>query len=70
VKYCIEKSSQAPAGKVRKPGSDDEVALLEISKTGGVINAYEAAKLAATLEPASKKSDKKAPKSTMKNTKG
>ena len=45
VKYCIEKSAQSPGAKVKKPGSDDEVELLEISRTGGVINAYEAAKL-------------------------
>lgn len=70
VKYCIEKSAQAPEGKVKKPGSDEEVALTDISRTGGVINAYEAAKIASTLEPASKKSDKKQPKSTMKNNKG
>lgn len=70
VKYCIEKSSQVPTEKVRKPGSDDEVELLDISRTGGVINAYEAAKIASTLEPAAKKSDKKSPKSTMKNNKG
>ena len=70
VKYCIEKSAQVPSGKVRKPGSDDEVELLEISKTGGVINALEAAKIASTLEPASRKTEKKSPKSTMKNKKG
>ena len=70
VKYCIEKSAQAPTEKVKKPGSDDEVELTDISRTGGVINAYEAAKIASTLEPAAKKSDKKSPKSTMKNNKG
>src|SRR5215204_2063964 len=70
VKYCIEKSAQVPAGKVRKPGSDDEVDFVEISRTGGVINALEAAKIASTLEPASKESKKKSPKSTMKNNKG
>jgi subtilisin family serine protease len=70
VKYCLEKSAQKPVGKVKKPGSDSEVELIEISRTGGVINAYEAAKIASTLEPSSKKSDKKSPKSTMKNNKG
>jgi cell wall-associated protease len=70
VKFCLENSSQKPAGKVKKPGSDEEVELSDISRTGGVINAYEAAKIAATLEPAPKKSEKKAPKSTMKNNKG
>jgi cell wall-associated protease len=70
LKYCIEKSAQKPVGKVRKPGSDEEVDLMEISRTGGVINAYEAAKIAATLEPGSRKSDKKTPKPTLKNNKG
>ena len=54
VKYCIEKSAQVPEGKVKKPGSDDEVSLTDISRTGGVINALEAAKIASTLEPSSK----------------
>lgn len=70
VKYCIEKSAQKPIGKVKKPGSDDEVELTEISRTGGVINAYEAAKIAFSLAPSSKKSDRKSPKSKMKNKKG
>ena len=70
VKYSIEKSAQKPVGKVKKPGSDSEVELIEISRTGGVINAFEAAKIASTLEPSSQKSDKKSPKSTMKNNKG
>lgn len=70
VKYCIEKSAQPIGAKVKKPGSDEDVELLEISRTVGVINAYEAAKIASTLEPSSKKTEKKAPKSTMKNNKG
>jgi subtilisin family serine protease len=70
VKHCIEQSAQKPSGKVKKPGSEQEVELTEISKTGGVINVYEAAKIAASLEPGSKKTEKKSPKSTMKNTKG
>jgi subtilisin family serine protease len=70
VKYCIEKSAQAPGDKVTKPGSGDLVDLSEISKTGGVINAYEAAKIAATLQPGEKVIEKKSPKSTLKNKKG
>lgn len=68
VKYCLEKSAQVPADSVTKPGSDDTVALTDISKTGGVINAYEAAKVAFDLKPEGKpKKNKRAPKSTMKN---
>jgi subtilisin family serine protease len=58
VKEVIEKSAQAPADSVRKPGSDDMVQLSEICKTGGIINAYEAAKLAYTIAPEQKKAKK------------
>jgi len=50
VKYVIEKSTVAPAGDVNVPGSDKKVKLSEISKSGGVVNAYEALKLASTLK--------------------
>lgn len=50
VKYVIEKSATPVEIKVKKPGSDDEVKLTEISKTGGIVNAYEAVRLAATLK--------------------
>lgn len=70
VKYCLEKSAQVPAFKVNKPGTDDEVALTDISKTGGVINVYEAAKIAATLQPGAKATKKKTSKSTLENKKG
>jgi subtilisin family serine protease len=72
LKTVIEKSAQLPEYKVRKPGSDGEmVDLTDISKTGGVINAYEAAKLAATIKPEVKNAPpvKKLPKSTLKKGK-
>jgi hypothetical protein len=51
---------------VKLPGSDDEMVLLsDISETGGIVNAYEALKLAATLKNGEKP---KLPKSTMKKT--
>lgn len=52
VKYCIEKSAVTPPAslKVIEPGSDKETTLKEISKTGGIVNAYEALKLASTLK--------------------
>jgi subtilisin family serine protease len=65
LKYCIEKSAQKPAVKARKPGTGDWVELSDISKTGGLLNAYEAVKLAATLAPPAKNA-KKLPKSTLK----
>jgi cell wall-associated protease len=50
LKFCIERSAVAPPGKVKVPGSEDKVvSLADISKSGGIINAYEALKLAATI---------------------
>ena len=54
LKYVIEKSAQAPEEQVLQPGTEELVDLKDISKTGGVVNAYEALKLASTL-----KADKK-----------
>lgn len=59
VKYCIEKSAVPPPGKVRVPGSEDTmVNLNDISKSGGIINAFEALKLASTLNASPKKPEK------------
>ncbi|HMH21292.1 MAG TPA: S8 family peptidase [Puia sp.] len=67
VKFCIEKSAVAPPVKVKKPGSDDEmVDLSSISKSGGIINAFEALKLASTLNNEPHKKDK-LEKSTLHN---
>jgi subtilisin family serine protease len=49
LKYVIEKSAQQPKDKVNKPGTEEKVPMSELSKTGGIVNAYEAVKLAATL---------------------
>lgn len=73
LKSIIEKSAQAPADSVRKPGSDDLVKLNEISKTGGVINAFEAAKIADSMYPSNnapektKSKKKRTPKSKLEN---
>jgi cell wall-associated protease len=70
LKMVLEKTSQLPEYKVKKPGSDGEmVNLIDISKSGGVINAYEAAKLAATLKSSSTTTPVKLPKSTLKKGK-
>jgi len=50
VKMVIEKSSQKPADKVLNPGNDEMVTLSELSRSGGVINAFEAIKLASTIK--------------------
>lgn len=50
LKYVIEKSAQVPQYKVKIPGTDEMTNLSDISKTGGIVNAYEALKLASTLK--------------------
>jgi len=67
LKYAIEKSATPPADKVNIPGTDDKVNLSDISKTGGLVNAYEAVKLAGTLK--TEKPKTQLPKPKMKKTK-
>ena len=50
VKYVIENSTVVPSFEVNVPASDKKVKLSDISKSGGVVNAYEALKLASTLK--------------------
>lgn len=50
VKTVIEKSSKNPGVDVRNPGNDEMVNLAELSRSGGVINAYEAIKLASVTK--------------------
>ncbi len=50
VKFAIEKSSVKPDVKVKNPATGDTVELSDISKSGGILNAYEAVKLASTLK--------------------
>ncbi len=50
IKYVIEKSAVAPDTDVNIPGTEEMVKLSDISKTGGLLNAYEAVKLASTLK--------------------
>ncbi len=50
LKYVIENSSSVVNTKIIKPDTGVEMNLNEISKTGGIINAYEAIKLAAQLK--------------------
>ncbi|HXD79814.1 MAG TPA: S8 family peptidase [Puia sp.] len=59
VKYCIMKGAVQLPVKVKKPGSEDDmVNLSDLSISGGIVNAYEALKVAASLSV--KKSDKPA----------
>lgn len=66
VKMVIEKSSQKLPVKVKDPGTGEEVNLSDISKYGGVVNAYEAMRLASTLKGERNKAVKPAVKSTVK----
>jgi subtilisin family serine protease len=52
VKYIIEHSTVKPEEKVTVPGSrsGEKVELSELCATGGIVNAYEAIKLASTLK--------------------
>lgn len=61
VKWVIEKSAQKLTDKVMDPGSGNWVSLSDISTSGGVINAYEAIKLASTLKGERKTAPAKKP---------
>lgn len=50
IKYAIEKSVTKPDIKVKDPGTGETVELSDISASGGIVNAYEAVKLASTLK--------------------
>ena len=71
LKYVIEKSAQKPEIKLYKPGTEDTVELSDISSSGGIVNAYEAVKLAATLKGENNNKNEILPKSKLiKNKKG
>jgi cell wall-associated protease len=50
VKECLEKSVVKQNYKVKKPGSDDKVPFSSLSRTGGVVNVFEAVKLAGQMK--------------------
>ena len=71
VKMVIEKSSQKPVDKVKNPGNDEMVPLTDLSRAGGVVNAFEAIKLASTIKGERNTAPVKPIKSTVKpKTKG
>lgn len=71
VKYIIEQSVVYPSDKVNKPGTKNKVNLSELSRTGGIVNAYKAIVLADQLSK-TKKFPKhlKTKKKKKKNRKG
>jgi len=66
VKMVIEKSSSNPGMKVKNPETGDMVLLSDLSRSGGIINAYEAIKLASTIKGERKIAPVKPTKSTVK----
>lgn len=66
VKMIIEKSAVKPAEQVKNPQTDNAVPLSDISKTGGLVNAYEAIKLASVTKGEKKIAPVKPVKSTVK----
>jgi subtilisin family serine protease len=54
LKAILLKSAQNPGLKVIKPGTSEEVNLSDISQTGGIVNAFEAIKLADLLSQKTK----------------
>lgn len=74
IKEAIEKSAtQLNDTKVKKPGTDEEASIAELSKWSGIINAYEAVKYAQKLSSDDKNQPKQPepkplPKSKMKKT--
>jgi subtilisin family serine protease len=70
VKQVIEKSATPLTEEVKIPGTDDATTLGELSKTGGLLNAYAAVKLASTIKGEVKPgSPKPMPKPKMKKSK-
>jgi hypothetical protein len=66
VKMVIEKSAGKLSDKVINPQTGEEVSLSEISKSGGLVNAYEAIKLASTIKGERKPAPVTPVKSTVK----
>jgi cell wall-associated protease len=50
VKECLEKSVVKQNYKVKKPGSEDKVPFSSLSRSGGVVNVFEAVKLAGQMK--------------------
>lgn len=69
LKYVIEKSAVTPDIDVNIPGTEDKVKLSDLSRTGGLLNAYEAVKLASTLKGERKEKKEILPKPKMVKTK-
>jgi len=69
VKYAIEKSAVTdPALTVTKPGGKEKAHMSDLSTSGGLINAFDAVKIAQTLQPEKKEIKKQVlPRSSFSN---
>jgi len=69
VKFAIERSAVADSSlSVTKPGSKETIKMTDLCLSGGCINAYNAVKIAASLQPEKKEIRKEVlPKSSFKN---
>ncbi len=68
IKYVIEKSANQINEVVKQPGSDLTVPFNELSKSGGLLNAYSAIQLASTLKGERKMAKEKLPKPSIKKS--
>ena len=68
IKYVIEKSANQINEVVKQPGSDLTVPFNELSKSGGLLNAYSAIQLASTLKGERKMANEKLPKPSIKKS--
>ena len=68
IKYVIEKSANQINEVVKQPGSDLTVPFNELSKSGGLLNAYSAIQLASTLKGKRKMDKEKLPKPSIKKS--
>jgi len=58
IKYVIKNSAIKPTIKAKNPATKEDEDFSDLSSSGGLINAYEAAKLASTLQGDNKKPSK------------
>lgn len=61
LKACLEKGASPASSLVKQPGTSLDVPLTELCKTGGFLNAFESAKIAASLAPPIINTKKNAP---------
>lgn len=70
VKYAIEKSAVADSSlQVTRPGSKDVCSITQLCTSGGLVNAYKAAKIAAGLKPEIKQNKEVKPVKTQASPK-